>query len=649
MKKIICEFLFFYSKDTNYDKIFQILEKYPKNTKIITNRSGLNAYLKNENKNSFMIAEQVSETGPVGEDIFETAKKYLKEFEDEIKNKKCLDVSIFEGFEYSLLRKVYLLSQAKKIFEEKENIIFIFENYSPIYFSIIKLAIDLGFSNQEQIGFIVNNRITFFNISEAQNLLQNLSKNRLMNFVKNNGEIGTIKLNLLFLNKILSLLKSKIKFKIKKIFDDDKMKNVLGSLDRKLEKINIDNDIDALFFLTTTRPDLYLTTWYPILKKFKESKKTFLIITSDIITDMILEKEGITHLNIFEEKNLLENQFKNKKDYGLMEFYKKTKLKENFLLGIEPILDDILKDMIKSIAIITLCDFILKKKKPKSVVAMADGEMLECLACAAAKKYNIPTFSSSPTLPNPHPILSKWFHAEKFFIDGTTHADTFLQLGYSKNRILLVGNPKYDLYRNINIKDAKKILEKKYGINKEKKLIIFAMSKWRKDDQIWMTDIIKFCNKENFEIVFKIHPKFKTASNQISEEKIRVIKNSCQNLKFLFTYNIELLELIPASDLIITDFSSVGLEAVIAGKPLLSINLFNENFEFAHDIRVDKYGASLYIDEYQTLEKYIVEILNEGKYVTELNKKQSEIVEKFNYYNDGNAVNRIFKNLISKD
>ena len=120
-------------------------------------------------------------------------------------------------------------------------------------------------------------------------------------------------------------------------------------------------------------------------------------------------------------------------------------------------------------------------------------------------------------------------------------------------------------------------------------------------------------------------------------------------MKFLVTYDIELLELIPACDLIVTDFSSVGLEAVIAGKPLISLNLFNENFETAHDLRVDKYGASLYIEDYQIFEKYIFQILNEGKYLSNLNQKQNEIVEKFNYHNDGNAANRIFDYLILKN
>ena len=63
---MVFEFMFFYNKDTNYEEILRIIDQYPQDTMIVTNRSGLNAYLQNKKKKSFMIAEQVSEQGSVG-------------------------------------------------------------------------------------------------------------------------------------------------------------------------------------------------------------------------------------------------------------------------------------------------------------------------------------------------------------------------------------------------------------------------------------------------------------------------------------------------------------------------------------------------------------------------------------------------------
>ena len=153
--------MFFYSKDTNYEQILEILNKYPKDVTVITNRSGLNAFLKNKNKKSFMIAEQVPETGEIGEQSFKQTKIYHEKFKKEFEKHFHLNVSIFEGYTYSLLRKLYLLAQAKTILEKNENTIFIFENYSPIYFSIIKLSTKIGFTNKESIGLIDKDKIKF--------------------------------------------------------------------------------------------------------------------------------------------------------------------------------------------------------------------------------------------------------------------------------------------------------------------------------------------------------------------------------------------------------------------------------------------------------------------------------------------------------
>ena len=642
---MICEFMFFYSKDTNYEQILEILNKYPNDTMVITNRSGLNVYLKNKNKKSFMIAEQVPETGKIGEESFKQTKIYHEKFKKQLEKKVHLDISIFQGYTYSLLRKLYLLSQSKTILEKKENTIFIFENYSSIYFSIIKLSSKIGFINKEQIGFITKGKIKFFNINKEKNLRGSLSKNRLFSFQKNKNKAVSrkikIKNEMSFINKILSLGISRIKFKIKKNRQKNEIKNTTVSLNKKIEKIS--KNIDTVFFITATRSDLYLKPWYSIFEEFKRERKSFVIFTSDITTSLILQKEGLPHVNLFEEMNFLQNYFKNLKNNQFKEFFNKINLEDTNILGTNPIIEELLNATFRSVAIITLCDFILKEKNPKSLVGMADGEMLECLAIETAKKYRIPTFSRNPTLINPHPILANWFHAEKIFMDGVKHAETFINLGYSKERILLVGNPKYDLYKNTNIIDAKNIVEKKYSINKTKKMIIIAMARWRKNDEKWMSNFIKFCNKNNIEIVIKIHPKFKIASNQISRDKIQSIKNSCMNLKYLITYDIELLELIPASDLIITDYSNVGLEAVVAGKPLISINFFKENYQLFNELRIDRFGASLYIEDYNELEKNILEIFEHRKYINELKRNQEKIVNQYNYHNDGKASNRIFK------
>ena len=56
-----------------------------------------------------------------------------------------------------------------------------------------------------------------------------------------------------------------------------------------------------------------------------------MIVTSDLTTDLILEKEGILHLNLFEEINLLQNYFRsNKNSVKFIELFDLNLLKKNF-------------------------------------------------------------------------------------------------------------------------------------------------------------------------------------------------------------------------------------------------------------------------------------------------------------------------------
>jgi CDP-glycerol glycerophosphotransferase (TagB/SpsB family) len=173
------------------------------------------------------------------------------------------------------------------------------------------------------------------------------------------------------------------------------------------------------------------------------------------------------------------------------------------------------------------------------------------------------------------------------------------------------------------------------------------MSLWRENDEKWISDLIKFCNKKNIEIVIKIHPKYEVSSHENSEKKINAISKMCYGFKFFISYKIDLITLLSASDLVITDYSNVGISAIIFNKPLLSFNSHKEKWD-DYPQRVDKFGASIYIDNYQDLENKIMEILIENKHLEELDEGRKKIINKFNFQNDGKAGERIYNILVNQ-
>jgi CDP-glycerol glycerophosphotransferase (TagB/SpsB family) len=114
-------------------------------------------------------------------------------------------------------------------------------------------------------------------------------------------------------------------------------------------------------------------------------------------------------------------------------------------------------------------------------------------------------------------------------------------------------------------------------------------------------------------------------------------------MKYVISYDIDMPTLLSAAELIITDFSNVGIEAILLDRPLLTVNFSNESFEYV--LRYHEYGSSLYIEKYQDLEKITKEIIIEKKYLRELSNGRKKIIELINYKNDGKAGERIFNSL----
>jgi len=140
--------------------------------------------------------------------------------------------------------------------------------------------------------------------------------------------------------------------------------------------------------------------------------------------------------------------------------------------------------------------------------------------------------------------------------------------------------------------------------------------------------------------VIKIHPIYKTSQHQKNGEKIDFIKKSCRNFKYLITYDIELDILLSAADLVITDYSNLGIESLLLEKPLLIVNFTNEDYEDYEPF--NREGASTYIDDYNKLENIVKEILEGKDYLIKLQEAYKKVSKRYNYLNDGKASDRIF-------
>ncbi len=643
-----------FEKDVKIEKVFQNIRNYDNSYRIITNNPTLNNLLKNELINSTLISDIKLVSSNKEKQIYEEAKILQNNYKKIFESISFRNVKAYNGIEFMLLRQLIPIIKSKKILENKINTVFIFESFSTLYFSMLKIAAELGYNVKSEIEIIENEQIKILKKEDLS--FKSNTKNsfyRTLNFVKSSSEKkyskSQFQIFIKFYKKILSLIMQILELKIVTLIGKNPEELILKKVNKKILKKKKYEE-NYCFFITASRKDLYLNPWKPIFEEFSIKNKSFQIITTDLATSLSLYQEKIPHLNLFEEVNILAKHIRNSSGMKLNNIIETAISKNQSLIGFDELYDDLMNNLYRSIALIIISDHIFNKIPFKAIIAAADGEMLERIAINVARNYSVPSFSILPAAIEPIPIFSDWFSADKIFVHGKNGEDNLTKLGYSKTRIELTGNPKYDNFKKFDKNKSKSKLAKNYSIDITKKMIVVAMSRWEKDDEIWLSNFIKFCNENNFEVIIKLHPRYKTMEHDLSEGKIKEIKNKCKNLKFYISYDYDLYTLLSAADVIITDFSNVGIEAILFDKTLVTVNFDNTNFQkYPNKTAFAKSNASIYVENFNELEKVLLEINNNKFDYQELKQGRQALTYSYNFLNDGKATQRIYKILTKNE
>ena len=611
-----CHVLCFYNNEFNSSHILDFINKIPQPYQIITNNDEIFEIMKKENKKCVHFKTMFQQYDKQADEIFHEARKIREEYRNLFKNIIFKGIEIFKGFEYQLLLQIKISCQGRKILQRKENTIFIFEKFHPAYFIIMKIARELGYDNEIKVGLLKNKKIEYmYSIDDgiSVNYSKRTSNLKVVNFVKSylgkNISLENIKNLIKFGIKIISL-KIKMKFyKTDKKSTTQSYNSILNNIKKKIIKINHQNT-NSIIFLTAVRLDLFFRPLMPAIEEFNKKSIPIVIVTGDIATGLALKKEKIPFVNFFEEANILSNIIKNMPVGIEIE----RLIKENFqqnkqVIGVNEMLPDILKKTFRIMSLIVIFEELFKDLNPKSILDGGTTEIFEHVAVEVAKKFNVTSFTVIPSPPTPNPEYADAWNADKFFLEGLQGTKIMKQLSYSEDKFLVVGGARYDRYNEISTIDSKKSLEFQNKIDTKKKLIVVAMSRWHENDEEWISNLIKFSNDKNFEIIIKIHPQYKITAQNVNRGKIDRISKKCENMKFLISYNLDITTLLSSADIVITDWSSVGFEAILLQKPLIQAKFTNEYIE--PTVRYYSFQAAILVETYHKLEQSITDILIE--------------------------------------
>ncbi len=227
--------------------------------------------------------------------------------------------------------------------------------------------------------------------------------------------------------------------------------------------------------------------------------------------------------------------------------------------------------------------------------------------------------------------------AEKQAVWGEKPLNDSIKMGKSPKSQVLTGNPKFDnKFKHYN----KESLKKKIGIRADN--VVLIAPSWASGTQISLVPELNeyFLKKTlksvssidlDIDIVVKLHPTdydtWQFITNSILNE---------YNIKAIVTKD-HLDELLYLSDVVIINSSTVGLEAMIFDKPLITVNLGWKSSQYS------KGEAAINLNCNDNLGRHVKDVLIDPMTIKRLKMNRKKFINENAYLQDDKAGLRVIK------
>jgi hypothetical protein len=571
--------------------------------KIITNNQKTGLALENIGIISTQLNDIFSDVSPKTYDVNSKISSALENYSKEFELVTFQKIKIFTMIEQDIMSQLSLFYKLEHIFNENKNTIFITDTNSTVFQSI-KI-------------FFENKKLSLKLCEFTNNEIKEISQIQKINF-----------------------LKTKLSYFIP--FKKYLLKKYLNKIKNETKRKYSTNIFSVMLFFTSSS-DYVLEPYLPILKNIKIPHIPGIFVF-DSSTLKFFETNNVPTINLQRNVSIISRILKNfSESVILLKKIQKIDSSKDILFLRDS--DNLIYvSIFRKLASFYIAEYLLSKFKPNSTVQDESG--IGNSIVLAAKNLNITSFLIRTLGLVNDPLVKHTFKADKICLYGKHGYDKLLQQGYDSNRLVITGNPKYDYLNSINFDNEKHKLEKICKF-KGKKLIVIGQGRWHDSDEKWMPNFINFCDKNNFELVIKVHPIYKTSFQDVHQQKIEFLKTKCKNMNYLVTFDLDRRMLISAADLIISDHSNFGVESVLMNKSIISINFQHEDLQNLKNVY--DYDIGYFTEEYEELEKLTLEIFNNNKVPKKFIQSREVYFNKWNFKNDGRSVERILNLILEKN
>ena len=236
------------------------------------------------------------------------------------------------------------------------------------------------------------------------------------------------------------------------------------------------------------------------------------------------------------------------------------------------------------------------------------------------------SISTSGSIKSPYcPIPDKTAVYGQFYYDILTKMSA-----YPPSNVVVTGQPRYDKLVMANRIFTREQFCAKSGLDAHRKIVLVATQGWSMRE-IFMRIVLGALKKiPEVQIVIKPHPR------ENSDVYRRAVDE--QNVKaVILPRSSDIVEALYACDLLVAAFSTVITEALILGKPAVTLNLMTE------DPAPYYKEATLRVNTEQDLASAIKKALYDGKTREKLKKAGRKFAFNHTYKQDGKATQRVIK------
>lgn len=263
--------------------------------------------------------------------------------------------------------------------------------------------------------------------------------------------------------------------------------------------------------------------------------------------------------------------------------------------------------------------------KPNIVIVGDDrapsSVRIDVLYC---RKMGIPHFEIQHGLYTVSSLMAKPL-SDKIFIWGDATKDALIEAGADIDQMEITGSPKYDSL-------ITKLNDQSKSANLPKTILFTTQPVSGNINLQIINEIEPYLKERNVRLIVKPHPS-ETADyyrKGVKNSDMIDVKNNDENT----------IDLLLNTDIVILLSSTVGIEAAILGKPMISVNLTNQTSVYVES------GVALEVKNIKDLAPQIEKVISNDKIQKTLAQCREEFVYNYAYLQNGKASERVVEAII---